>query len=511
MPRELGVIERAALGGGAFVAANLLLNSRHVRALEGALLHRLRMGWEKLTGNILTGLYHMVMAFFEAVLEDVDRALYQVDEWLRFRSGQGRAAFVTKALLGVCWFYAAYVVRFVINLLIEPQINPIKHFPVVTVSHKIILPQAPLLAEALKAVGMPSARAYPLAFGVFSLIPGMFGFLAWELLSNWKLYKSNRPPALRPVQVGSHGESVARLLRPGIHSGTIPRIFTRLRRAGDGRGSGRRTHKQLHTLEHVREAVEHFLERELIARLGRHPTWKGTPISLGQVKLTPTSIVAELLCRVPDCSGPHRVDGAEQGPLDALKTGPMCISFRNWCGWIVAGIDEMGWAAALATAMATEQTVAAPCPSKAALLSLALAGLYKLAGVDLVREQVDSVLASAFELDAGDHLLQWDVKPDELLVWLDGRKEAAYSLAEGAMQPTVLAGRFASTCAEPGLRAPPSIDSAKLMLRHMPIAWGAWMNAWEPAAGPGALAAALNGIRVLPEVPTPDSAPAEAV
>jgi hypothetical protein len=535
LPGGLGVVQRALLGGGAFIAANLMLNSRRVRALEGLLLHRLRIGWEKLTGNILTGLYHMVRGFFEVVLEDVDRMLYQVDEWLRFRSGQSKAALVAKALLGVCWFYAAYLVRFVINLLIEPQLNPIKHFPVVTVAAKLILPQVKRIDDALVAHGLGHGKARLITASIAIGVPGMCGFLAWELLSNWKLYKANRPPALGPVPVGSHGESVARLLRPGIHSGTIPKIFARLRRAAAGRRSGRRMQKHLHALEHVREAVEHFLERELIARLSRHPAWAGTPIELGEVTLTPSSIVAELHRPTPGRPGPATQHDSEDGRCEGvdgfaklttgnltaakptaakLGAGPMRISFRNWSGWIVAGIDEMGWAAAPNADVRAYPCIAAPCPQEAALLSLALAGLYKLAGVDLVREQVDSVLAAAFGLDADSRSLRWDVRHDELLVWLDGRQKAvaAYSLADGALRPTMLTPQKIDDDAElAGSRAPPSVDSGKLMLRHVPIAWEAWSNAWEPAAGPAARAAALNGIRVLPEVPLPDLAPVETM
>ena len=34
---------------------------------------------------------------------------------------------------------------------------------------------------------------------------------------------------LGPEPVGSHGETVARLLRPGFHSGTVPKLFARLK------------------------------------------------------------------------------------------------------------------------------------------------------------------------------------------------------------------------------------------------------------------------------------------
>ena len=79
------------------------------------------------------------MDLFKGILWAMERLLYTVDEWLRFRSGQSKLTLVGKAVLGVIWFYVTYIVRFGITVLIEPQINPIKHFPVVTVSHKLLL------------------------------------------------------------------------------------------------------------------------------------------------------------------------------------------------------------------------------------------------------------------------------------------------------------------------------------------------------------------------------------
>jgi len=78
----------------------------------------------------------MVMETFDRILEAVDRLLYAVDEWLRFRTGQSRASLAGKAILGAIWFFVAYVLRIYVILMIEPQVNPIKHFPVVTVSHR---------------------------------------------------------------------------------------------------------------------------------------------------------------------------------------------------------------------------------------------------------------------------------------------------------------------------------------------------------------------------------------
>src|SRR4030095_209119 len=78
--------------------------------------------------------------WFKMLANWVERQLYAVDEWLRFRGGDSQGSLARKAILGLLWFPIAYVFRFVFYLLVEPQVNPVKHFPVVTVSHKLLLP-----------------------------------------------------------------------------------------------------------------------------------------------------------------------------------------------------------------------------------------------------------------------------------------------------------------------------------------------------------------------------------
>ena len=70
-------------------------------------------------------------------------------------------------------------------------------------------------------------------------MPGVFGFLVWELKENWKLYRANRATNLRPVMIGHHGETMLRLLRPGFHSGTLPKLFAKFTRI-DAAHSSRR-------------------------------------------------------------------------------------------------------------------------------------------------------------------------------------------------------------------------------------------------------------------------------
>jgi hypothetical protein len=73
---------------------------------------------------------------------------------------------------------------------------------------------------------------------------------------------------LRPVAIGHHGETMERLLRPGFHSGTIPKLFGKLRSAigwPEGVRSVRKAAKarmELHAVEH---GIEHFARREILA------------------------------------------------------------------------------------------------------------------------------------------------------------------------------------------------------------------------------------------------------
>ena len=96
-------------------------------------------GWHRFGLRLIIGLFWFFVDVFRRIVETVERLMYSVDEWLRFRSGESRRWLAAKAVMGALWFFVAYVLRFAVNVLMEPQINPIKHFPVVTVGHKLLL------------------------------------------------------------------------------------------------------------------------------------------------------------------------------------------------------------------------------------------------------------------------------------------------------------------------------------------------------------------------------------
>ncbi len=114
-------------------------------------------------------------------------------------------------------------------------------------------------------MGIEKGWAWTLASTVIVCIPGIFGFLVWELKENWRLYAANRKKDLSPVVIGKHGETMFRLLKPGFHSGTLPKLFAKLRRAERKARSGgnwRSVRKHLHALERFEISLRRYIERE---------------------------------------------------------------------------------------------------------------------------------------------------------------------------------------------------------------------------------------------------------
>lgn len=359
-----GVSARGLLFAGAclFAGLNLLLLSRVGFYLEEVTTDGLVRSWELLRSNLLPDLFRLVVYVFRSMVERIEKLLYTVDEWLRFHGGESRLSLVVKAVLGLFWSLITFIVRFVINLLVEPQINPIKHFPVVTVSHKLVTTLGLFpLAHLLEATfSMRAADALTMSGFICAGIPGIFGFLAWELKENWRLYRANQSPTLDPVIVGHHGETVLRLMRPGFHSGTLPKLFARLRRnLRHFRGQSAR--KQLEGLSAVEESLHHFLERNLLAVLSVSRAW-GTalPLSISHIRLATGRIMLELTCA-------------------RLGSDGLVIALEQHAGLVVAGIAQIGF---------LSQASREQCQA----FRNALAGFYKLTGVNLVREQLAAKL-----------------------------------------------------------------------------------------------------------------------
>lgn len=354
---DMDLLTIAVLGGATFLTTGVFFNTRLGRDVEEATTDWLVRVWQRLHFDLIPGLVRAVLGFFKRLLERLDRFFYRVDEWLRFRSGDRVAWQIAKPILGAVWFFIAYVVRFFVNVLIEPQINPIKHFPVVTVSHKLVLALfvPPFSQFLMDFFGYERAKALATAFSIGLMPPGLFGFLVWELKENWRLYRANQPPELQPVAIGHHGETMIRLLRPGLHSGTLPKLYARLRKSGQTAyrdGDWRAFRKQREALHHLEDAVQAFVDRDVAFLLNQSKCWGPAKVQAGAVSLGTNRVRLELSCPELDRRG-------------------LEVAFEECDGWLRAAIVDPGWLPRLS-------------PDQRGALIASLAGLYKMAGVDVV-------------------------------------------------------------------------------------------------------------------------------
>jgi len=449
---DLAFLESVAVAVGCALLCILVINTRLGRDLEESATDLLVRLWVWFSVDFVPGLLHLIMDLSRRCLEAVEQMLYTVNEWLRFRTGENRMVVAAKAGLGLLWFGITYIIRFAINLLIEPQVNPIKHFPVVTVSHKVCLPMTPMLRSAIEdRFGVDRRRAWGLATGIITGIPGIFGFMVWELKENWKLYASNRPERLKPVAIGSHGETMLRLLKPGFHSGTVPKIFRKLRKA-ERVGNEPTVRKLQAELHHVAECLSRFIEREFQALLRQSESCAELAIVLDQVRLASNRVLVELRCQ-------------------SLGDRPLVLAFDQRHGWLLAGLLETGWLPALSDGQ--RQT-----------LANALVGLYKLAGVQLIRERITA--------DLPPTMFAFDITGEGLLVWMaaDPRQDAVYDLGAGPkLRPQPIHG------SQPARK--PVLDAAQLMYSSIPLTWQDWVDVWKKHHTSEPLPALLTA-RLLP-------------
>lgn len=360
--------------------------------------------WYKLHARVVMAVIEWIIDTFRIILNFVERFLYAVDEWLRFHSDESWLSIVAKAFLGVLWSFVAFVIRIYINLLIEPTLHPVKHFPVVTVAHKMFLPMIAVVGEFMLHLFTPYLGKWMAGlltgFNIFFL-PGIFGFLVWELKENWRLYQANRQKSLKPVPVGSHGETVARLLRPGFHSGTLPKLFRRLRRLEHQEASFRRFSSRRaggDQLEHVEKAIRSFVERELISLLSKCFIWKDAGLKCGHVHAASNSFYVELEC-------------------DKLGTLPVRLLFQEQSGWVAASVPETGW-----LRFASNDQLKS--------FQNALQGFYRKSGIDLVREQLDANFV---------HGHPYDINAKGFAIWPNGHfeKELSVDLSrKGQLRPS---------------------------------------------------------------------------
>jgi hypothetical protein len=352
---------------GIFLLVELVFNSRPGHAAGDAVTRAGLRIFDWFRSGLLPGLFRLVVQLFKQITDGVEYVLYTVDEWLRFRTGDNRFSLVLRAVLGLVWFPVSYITRLYLVVLIEPGINPLK-LPMSILAAKFVYPMLAILGLfTIQPLGSPlvdklapvlsQAGAWLLVIPTFWLLPDALTFLFWEFKENWKLYRANRPRMLIPVGVGPRGETLLQLLKPGFHTGTLPKLYAQWRYAGRQAyetGSWRGARACRDSLQEIENSFAQFVERDMLVLLHQHPLWCKRPL------------------RVADVTAASNVVRLAVGH-SAFQERLLSISFAERDGLLTASLDEPGWLAELP-------------PQEHATFNRALDGLYDLAGVDRVAE-----------------------------------------------------------------------------------------------------------------------------
>ena len=243
-------------------------------------------------------------------------------------------------------------------------------------------------------------------------------------------------------------------MKPGFHSGTIPKLYAKLRRAtwkGDEHGCA----KYKEGLHHVEESIWKFADRELISMLNESAAFLPTDVAVTDVEL-----------------GSNRV----QIIFTATSIGPepATIAFEQQSGWLLASIPEPGWIAALDEVHRR-------------IFELALAGFYSLSGVDVVREQVEEVLKNG-----GSAPPPYDISDEGMVVW-PGRgyqTEVIYDLRSRNLVSAIRGEAYEGEL--------PELAGRQTLYGREPINFSIWTSAWEQLAAGKEAPRLIVGPSLLP-------------
>jgi hypothetical protein len=440
------------------LATSLAINSRAGQAVEQAIAQVPASFYAALTAGLIPGLVRWVLAVFKGILSLAEYAAHSVDEWLRFRGGDGIVGRAVRGLLGLLWFPVGWLARFYLVVLIEPGFNPVKA-PLSILAAKIVYPlvyATSLTDKVAQALG-DGYIAWGVTAATIWLLPDAITFLVWETRENWGLYRANRAATLRPVPVGRHGETFKGLLRPGFHSGTVPRLYSRLRsaeRSATEAGDWRAVRANRQELHETAVAVRKFLERELVALLDQCDDWRGR-LRVGNVTLATNAIRIEV--------------------RHSAHATPLVVSFTERGNWLMAGLIGADWLA--------ERT-----PAERVDFANALAGFYKLSAVDLVSEQVLAALPPGF--------CGFELEPDRLAIHAapPGGRWLRYdlTLSDRPLRPEDARGSRTKG---------PELDPVRVLFRRVDLMLAEWENAWRAPAevdAPPRLTAAAEALALVP-------------
>jgi hypothetical protein len=384
--------------GVSYLLVTFFVNSRPGEAFWNLLVQTFKDFGRMIRGGLIPSLIRFIVLLYKKIMAVTESLFFAVDELLRVRKGESTTATVLRLLLSVVWFPISYIARFNLVVFIEPCLHPLK-LPICLLAAKFVYPLLRIygwdtgLTTFFSAI-LGTWAGYAVAVWIIYWSPDVFGFLFWEIKENWALYRANRRETLEPVAIGEHGESMRQLFVPGLHAGTLPRLFRKIREAerrasSSGNRSAVRSYEV--TRDELHEKVKLFIEREFCELLRNSPHWHGVSLTVDKVYLSTNQIRIDLhhpahskLLETRFTSNEYleRMDRQPPSHNTALR-----LSFENRAGWILAEISNAGWLQRLNADQRTS-------------FQNALAVLYKLSSVDLVMEQ----LRTQFSLGPGDSL-----------------------------------------------------------------------------------------------------------
>jgi hypothetical protein len=439
-----------------FLAANFVINSRPGEIIGQSLVSVFQSLISLLRAGLIPGLIRFIELIFKKFMRSIEGAMFTVDEWLRFRGGESNSHVFVRSVATLIWMPISYLARFNLVVLIEPCFHPLK-FPVVTVATKFYIPFIPVIKPALASVFsafLPNVLTEVIVWWLIFWLPDVFGFIFWEMKENWSLFRANRRETIEPAAIGVHGETIRAFFQPGFHSGTLPKLFAKIRHAESqalrtGNFSTAR-HDRAHLTE-LETLLLKFVGREFCALLQQSPAWRTTPVEASRVELAS-----------------NRIRFMLSHPVHADQ--PLILTFENREGWIVASLADAPWLGELGDDAKTQ-------------LHNTIVVLYKIAGVDLIAEQIRHMLPTA-----GDH---FTFSPRGLVIW-----------------PTERQGKelLVDLVPETDVSKPPpdpaisvlTWDLSRVLLSRRPLTRHECIDAWPGSRGTTPSVRLMDDIAVLP-------------
>ncbi len=425
-----------------FIGFTLLLNSRPGRLLsEFAISGMMTLG-KLVQDGLISILFTIMVQSFKKTIEGLEFVLQWVNDWLRLRGRAKPWQVALRGILGLLWSPIAFFLRFYTVVLIEPGINPIK-FPISSVAAKftypIIIPLTPEIVQFFSPfIGDVLSNLF---FGTtIWLMPNLFGFLFWETKENWGLYRANRPQSLRPMAVGTHGETIPQLLKLGFHSGTIPKLFMKLRKAeleAVSRSDWRKARTLRLDLQTIKERLARFIERDLLIPMQQNNKSFIKPLRVSEISL-----------------GLNRIE-AEMTGMDDNGYASFKISLELVDGILMGSVSKPGGTLAL-----NEQ--------QNRCLSLGIAGLYKFAGIEISKEQVTSNLPS--------WVSDWKISEGNLVLFSENQSTILVPINTGEPQLKLQVKNLEKACTLN------TLDAERLLFGRQPLTWQEWSKGWDRSA-----------------------------